>query len=321
MTTRVLVTGTSVRPELLQPLIDAGYVVDNPTHLLSENDLASALADASAYLLGGDEYASRVALLSAKQLKVIAFLGMGYEAFVDVPAASELKIPITNTPGTLSNSVAEFTVGLLLSATRKLHYYASRYSIGQSGGEEKQHDLSALNVGIVGLGGVGLRIAEILRGGFGSRVTYYSRTRKPSEEGRLGLSYSPLSDLTKDVDALIVMTPGNPETTGLIGSADIGRAKPGMVLVNTARPEIVDSEALLKGIESGQISYAAYDSFYEGPAPVVDQLKSLVPSRLMITPHVGSLTHEARDGMAKKATRSILNVIRDGTDEYIVNRF
>jgi glyoxylate reductase len=320
MATRVLVTGTSVRSDLLRPLVDAGCAVDNPTHLLSEGELTTALAQSTAYLLGGDEYASRTALASAKQLKVIAFLGMGYEAFVDVSAANEFGISITNTPGTLSNSVAEFTVGLLLSSTRKLHYYAAHYLSGQTGVEAKQHDLSALHVGIVGLGGIGVRIAEILRNGFNTKVSYYSRTRKPAEEARLGLSYLPLPELVGQVDALIVMTPGNSETAGLIDNSLISTAKPGLILVNSARPEIVDVDALLAGIESGQISYAAFDSFYDRNVPAVEKLKALSPMKLMITPHVGSLTHEARDGMARKATQSILNVLRTGTDEYIVNK-
>ncbi len=319
MTKKILVTGTSVRPELLQPLVEAGYEIINPTNLLSEEELKTALLSCSAYLLGGDEYASLGALSSAANLKVVAFLGMGYESFVDAAAAKTLGIAVTNTPGTLSNSVAEFTVGLVLSSTRKLFLYASEYALGRTGTEEKQRDLSALHVGIIGLGGIGTRIAEILRNGFGSHVSYYSRTRKPHLEADLGVSYLDLGSLVATVDVLIVMTPGNEHTKGLIGQSQVSALRPGTIVVNTARPEIVDQAALLEGLSSGQISYAAFDGFYDSNPELTEKLKAYVPTKLMITGHIGSLTSEARDGMARKATDSILAVLKPGTDLNIVN--
>jgi glyoxylate reductase len=208
----------------------------------------------------------------------------------------------------------------LLCATRRLYSYASAFAAAQSGQEEKQHEISALHVGIVGLGGIGTRIAEILRQGFGARVSYYSRTRKQAEEDRLGISFEPLEDLCQHVDVMIVMTPGNEESKGLIGEQQFNIAKPGLVIVNTARPEIVVPEALLEALQSGRVGYAAFDGFYDGPPEVVKHLKSLTPGRLMITGHVASLTHEARDGMAIKAVQSIMNMLTTGDDPCIVNR-
>jgi len=272
-----------------------------------------------AYLLGGDEFASQEAMSSAKDLKIIAFLGMGYQSFIDVAASKVLRIPITNTPGTLSNSVAEFTVGVLLSSTRKLFLYSADYLAGRSGNEEKQSDLSSLHVGIVGLGGIGTRIAEIIRSGFGSKVSYFSRTRKSSEEKRLGISFTSLQELTGEVDVLIVMTPSTSETKGMIGSTELSRFKKGMILVNTARPDIVDASSLMAGLETGQIGYAAFDGFYESPVELVQRLKAMIPQKLMVTGHIASLTHEARDGMARMAVQSILNILKSGRDTRIVN--
>jgi glyoxylate reductase len=315
MSEKILVTGTSVRDELLKPLSSAGYVISNPTHVLTEKELADALSDSTGYLFGGDEFASATALASAKKLKVIAFLGMGYQSFMDVAAAKENGIAITNTPGTLSNAVAELTIGLLLSATRKLYLYATEYARGQTGKEEKQRDLANLRVGIVGLGGVGTRIAEMLRGGFGCSVTYFSRTRKAGEEKRLGISYAPLDQLCSVVDALIVMTPGNDQTKGLVGKSQIEKLKAGAVLINTARPEIVDAACLLAALKSGSLGYAAFDGFYEEPTAPVSEIKQFIPARLLITGHIGSLTHDARDAMANKAVKSILNILKTGSDE------
>lgn len=315
MPEKILVTGDSVREDLLRPLISAGYSISNPTHLLTESELAKELSDASGYLLGGDEFASDAALASATQLKVIAFLGMGYQSFVDVAAAKKRGVAITNTPGTLNNAVAEFTIGLLLNSTRRIYLYATEYAKGDSGTEEKQRDLANLSVGIIGLGGIGTRIAEMLRKGFGCSVTYYSRSRKTQIEDQFGISYSELDPLCSNADVLIVMTPGNDQTRGLIGKRQIDRFKQGIVLINTARPEIVDPTALLAALDSGTIGYAAFDGFYEDPDALVSDLKQHIPSSLMITGHIASLTHDARDAMANKAVQSILNVLKLGADE------
>src|SRR6185437_14978700 len=158
--------------------------------------------------------------------------------------------------------------------------YASNYAAGLSGSEEKQHDLSALHIGIVGLGGVGTRIAEILRNGFGSKVSYFSRTRKTSVENSLGISFLTLDQLVAEIDVLVVMTPGNEETKGLIGQSQVSRFRNGAVVVNTARADIVDPVSLLAGIDGGQIGYAAFDGFYEEPPELVQKLKALMPSKL-----------------------------------------
>lgn len=315
MTKTVLVTGTSVREDLLRPLVDAGYKIENPTHLLSDVELGEALSKASAYLLGGDEFASGTALSKAKNLKVIAFLGMGYESFIDVRSAKELKIAVTNTPGTLSNAVAELTVGHILASVRKIHFLASEFEAGKAAVEDKQRDVAALRIGIIGLGGIGSRIAEILRKGFGAQVSYYSRSRKKALESGLAIQYEPLEALVQNADVVVVMTPGNDETKGLINASLLAKGKKGQVIVNTARPEVIDPAALAEALSSGQVSYAAFDGFYDEVSEGAAKLKALAPSKVMITPHIGSLTHDARDAMGIKAVRSILNVLKSGRDE------
>lgn len=318
MSNKILVTGNSVRPDLLQPLSDAGFTVSNPQHLLSESELRDKLSTSCAYLLGGDEVATRAALSEAKGLKVIAFLGMGYESYVDATAATEMGIRITNTPGTLSNSVAELTIGHILNCTRQIHRYANRFQAGL-GGEEKQHDVGAMRIGILGLGGIGTRLAGILRKGFNSQVCYSSRTRKQAIESELGIDYVSFEDLLSASDLIALTLPCNGETAGIIDSKAMSIIKPGCFLVNTARAQLVDPAALLSGLNSGVVTYAAFDGFYDDESEEVLQLKALQPEKLMVTGHVGSLTHEARDGMAKKAVQSLINVLTTGKDSCVVN--
>jgi glyoxylate reductase len=319
MSRKILVTGESVGSEFLQPLVDAGYEVKNPPGVLSEDELANELADSVGYLLGGDEVATAKALRNAKDLRVVAFLGVGYESFVDAEAASTLGIPVTNTPGTLIDSVAEFTIGHLLNARRRLTQYANAYRRGDRGIEEKQRDLAGHRIGILGLGAIGTRIAEILTLGFRAPVQYHSRTRKPDEERRLGISFTSLEDLARTSDAIVVMVPGNDSTKGLISSRIVEAMGPDVLLINTARPEIVEPGGLYSGLETGRISVAAFDGFYDDPTGS-KLLANFAEDRLLVTGHIASLTHDARDAMARKAVASILNTIESGDDQNVVNR-
>lgn len=319
MSRKVLVTGNSVAEQFLTPLTEAGLVIENPPGVLSEEELSAALSDAEAYLFGGDEYASGSALRDAKRLKIVAFLGVGYESFVDTPVATELRIPVTNTPGTLTQSVAEFTVGQLLNATRRLATYGTFATDPDAPAEEKRHDLGALRVGILGLGAIGTRIAEMLRFGIGANVVYWSRTRKPDEEQRLGIEYRDFDSLLAEVDALVVMTPGTKATHHLIGASQLDRLRPGAILINTARADVVDPGALLNALSTGHLDTAVFDGFYEPAEKYTAELMAHVGGPLILTRHIASLTHEARDGMAIKAVQSILNVLSSGEDENIVN--
>jgi lactate dehydrogenase-like 2-hydroxyacid dehydrogenase len=314
---KILVTGSSIKDELLDPLVTAGYDVVHPDYEIDETQLIKLLDGCEAYIYGGEEEASPTALGSAENLKLLAFYGVGYESFMDVDAVKALGIRISNTPGTLTNSVAEMTIAQLINCKRKLVEYSLAYMKRTHGKEEVLSDIGGHNVGIVGLGEIGTRIAEILSKGFGSNVKYYSRTRKKDIEKSLGIEYVDLDKLFKTCEAIIVMTPGNSETASLIGAKQIGAAQDGLILVNTARPEIIDQASLLDGIVSGKIGCAAFDKFYSD-SEATKTLLEMQPEKLIITNHVGSLTHDARDAMTRKAVNTVLNFLASGSDEYLV---
>ncbi len=320
MDVKVLVTGSSVDGRFLAHLSDAGLRVHNPTHLLTDEELRVELSDTVAYLLGGDEYASGAAMESAEGLKIIAFLGVGYESFIDVQAASRRGILVSNTPGTLTNSVAEFTVGQLLNARRRLTQFTNAFVQGRPGTETKQRDLIGTRVGIVGLGTNGTRIAEILRLGFGCHVNYFSRTRKFDIEDRLGIAYQSLDELMEWAEAYVIMTPGNDSTRDLIGKQEFARipANSQRLLVNTARSSIVNPKALLEALRSERLSIAVFDGFYDDDCVERSTLLALGQERILVTGHIASLTSDARDAMSAMAVTSILNVLRTGRDDHVV---
>jgi glyoxylate reductase len=300
----------------LVPLIDAGLEVINPTHQVSEDEVVRLMSDAAAYLLGGDEYIGERALTDSP-VKVIAFLGVGYESCIDFQATQRQGIIVTSTPGTLTDSVAEFTIGQLLNATRRLTAYTNDYRAGIRGREEKRREISAMTIGIIGLGPIGLRIAEALTFGFGADLRYYSRTRRPAEEARLGIRYDARNNLATECDAVILMTACNPSTIGLINKAFFDNAKPGLILVNTAHPRLVDAGSLSDALRRGVVETAVYDHFYddETGAALLDEFDE---DRLLVTGHIASLTEDARGRMATMAVSSILNVLRTGDDPHVV---
>ncbi|MGN2641167.1 2-hydroxyacid dehydrogenase [Nocardia takedensis] len=315
----VLVTGSSIDPDKLEPLVRAGCVVRAvDEELRTEDELVRALDEVRVYLLGGDEFATAKAIESSPALELIAFLGVGYESFMDVEAVREYGVRVTNTPNISSNSVAEFTIGQLLNCRRRLTEYTIGYADGLNGDEQKLRDIHGHPVGIIGMGGIGTRITEILTRGFGAEVSYYSRTRKRDVEDELGVVYRELTDLFSTVESVIVMIPGNSDTAGLIGDEQLRRLPEGSVLVNTARAEVVNPVDLLAHLKSGRIGAAAFDGFYRDDLPVTQELKRLQPSPLSITGSIASLTHDARDAMACRTVGSILNFLRHGTDEFLV---
>ncbi|WP_369225748.1 2-hydroxyacid dehydrogenase [Streptomyces sp. R39] len=317
---KILVTGSSVAEEHLDRLTQEGFRVHQVPGLLNEDELAAELEGCTGYLLGGDEYASRKVLSRAKSLKVVGFLGVGYTSFVDADAARDLGIAVTNTPGTLTSSVAEFTVGLLLAQRRQIPSYAADFRAGRGGNEQKQRDVAGHRLAIVGLGAIGTRIAEIATIGLNAETAYFSRTRKPAEEERLGITYKELPDLLSWAESVILMVPETPETRGLIGSDEIGLLPPGGVcLINTARPSVVAPGALLQGLTSGRIRTAAFDGFYDVEVAETAELLALPESQLLVTGHIASLTHDARDAMALKCIQSIINVVTGAPDAYVVN--
>jgi lactate dehydrogenase-like 2-hydroxyacid dehydrogenase len=314
----VLVTGASVHQHYLDQLRAAGLTVINPPasfppDVLQESVLREILSECDAYLLGGDEVASRSVLAAAPRLKVVAFLGVGYRSFVDAEAAADLAIAVTNTPGVVANSVAEFAVGELIAARRKIIDYIVDPELTQ----QNRRDLAGHVVGLVGLGAVGTRIAEILTIGFRARVCYFSRTRKPETEAALGITYLPLRELVSEVEDLVVAVPDTPQTISMIDQDLLAAARTRLSVINLSRPEIIAPKALRWGLQNERLESVWFDDYYRDPTPDLIDLRK--DPRIKVTPHIASLTHDARDAMAAMAVSSLLNVLLRGSDQHIVN--
>ena len=320
--TNILVTGKDIEEPYLERLRQQGFMVENPQEHLSEDDVIKCLVGKHAYLLAGLERATPRIIKSTKGLKLIAFLGVGYQSFVDEPQATSMGIAITNTPGAMVSSVAEMTVGHLLALRRRIPHLNQAAKQGKTI-EEKAHDLEGETLGIIGMGMIGSRVAHMLRAAFGMNVQYYSRSAKPDVESSIQAARVGLDELLRTSDVVSLHVPTTEETKGLIDESKLQLMKRSAVLINTARAEIVDGHALYRALTDGVIAGAAFDGYYIEPLPDKKddswKLLSIPDEKFLVTPHVASLTDNSWNRMTEMSISSIENFFKSGDDSHIVN--
>jgi gluconate 2-dehydrogenase len=265
----------------------------------NEEELAATIADADAVYIGGDDFYSAAVLKRAKNLKLLSFGGTGYATFIDVAAAKELGIAITNTPGANSKSVAEFSVGLAIDALRKITF-ANKTENRPSGRE-----LGALKIGLIGYGKINQHIHKILRDGFGADVRFWNRSQVPG-----GVD---LDSVLSESDMIFLAITSNDETRNFIGADKIEKMKDGVILINPARPDLVDEAALVSAIESGKMSAYAVD---DRPPP---SLMKFGNDKVIATPHMAASTPDAWNKTDMIAFQNIVDFFETGTCKNIVN--
>jgi glyoxylate reductase len=257
-----------------------------------------------------DEIDGEVMDAAAPQLKIIANYAVGYDN-IDVEAAAERGILVANTPGVLTEAVAEHTFSLLLAIARRVSESDRFTRAGQYKGWEPMlllgTELQGKTLGVVGLGRIGSRVAEMAVRGMGMRAIYYDIKRSRGFERRLKAKFCKnLADLLKEADFVSLHVPLIPATRHLLGTKELKTMKKSAYLVNTARGPVVDEKALVKALRGGWIKGAALDVFEEEPklAPGLAKLENVV-----LTPHTASATIEARGAMARLAAQAILSAL------------
>jgi lactate dehydrogenase-like 2-hydroxyacid dehydrogenase len=235
-------------------------------------------------------------------LKIVSNFGVGYDS-VDVPAAVRRGVVVTNTPDVLTEEVADTTVGLLLSTVREF-YQAEKWLRGGRWAREGDYRLTPASlrdraVGIVGLGRIGKAIARRLEA-FGLPISYYGRHRQPGVAYRY---YGELAALARDVDTLIVVTPGGPETRNLIDAPVLAALGPRGILINVSRGSVVDEAALIEALGKKTILAAGLDVFQTEPNPNPALLEL---ENATLLPHVGSASQHTRDAMGQLVVDNLI---------------
>jgi glyoxylate reductase len=241
-------------------------------------------------------------------LRLVANFGVGYDR-IDVDACRRRGVTVTNTPGVLDAATADLALALLLAAQRRVVEGDRRVRAGEWHGGWADGSLAVeftgSTLGIVGLGRIGTAVAR-RAAGFELRLLYTQRTRLASAiEHELNAEWRPLDDLLRESDSISLHVPRTPETTGLIDRNRLALLRDGSVLVNTARAEIVERDALVHELMSGRLR-AGLDVFWDEP-DVPSELLAL--PNVVLTPHIGSATETARFGMTRLVVDNVLAVL------------
>ena len=238
-------------------------------------------------------------------LRIVANVAVGYDN-IDVPACSERNIAVTNTPGVLDETTADFAWTLLMAVARRL-IEADR--LARSGAWTKWNldqlcgtDVWGKTLGIIGLGRIGRAVAR-RASGFRMRVIYHSTTRAPLEiEKELNAEYVSRDEVLERADFISLHVPLNPATRGLIGPAEMAKMKRSAFLINTTRGPVVQESALVEALERGAIAGAALDVFEREPL-IPDGLRR---DNVVLAPHLGSASIETRTKMALIAVENAI---------------
>ncbi|MCG2809362.1 MAG: D-glycerate dehydrogenase, partial [Candidatus Portnoybacteria bacterium] len=255
---------------------------------------------------------------AGSQLKIVANYAVGYNN-IDVAEAKKRGVVVTNTPGVLTDTVADHAVGLILAVaqriaegdkyTREGKYKAWGPKLFLGG------DIKGKTLGIVGLGRIGFAVAERLMKGFEMKVIYYDIKRNEELEKEHNIEYREINDLLKEADFVSLHTALTDETKHLINAERLELMKPTAYLVNTSRGPIIDEKALVEVLKNKGIAGAALDVFENEPelSPGLIELDNAI-----LTPHIASATIGTRNKMSEMAAQNIIASLEGQTPSNLV---
>ena len=255
-----------------------------------------------------------------KNLKIIANYAVGYDN-IDIKAATQRKIPVTNTPGVLTDAVAEHTLSLLMSIARRIPESDIFTKQGKYNGWGPMlflgTELKGKTLGILGLGRIGSAVAQRAINGFGMKVIYNKRHPDKKFEKKFGAKFVKFPELMKKSDFISVHTPLNPSTIHLIGKKQLEMMKDTAYLINTSRGPIIDERALVNVLRKEKIKGAALDVLENEPklSPGLSKLDNII-----LTPHTASGTIETRSAMSILSANNIVDISKGKIPTNIVNK-
>jgi glyoxylate reductase len=286
---------------------------------ISRKELLAGVRGASAILsLLTERIDAEVMDAAGPQLKIVANYAVGYDN-IDLAAAKKRGILVANTPGALTEAVAEHTFALMMAIARRIPE-SDRYV--RSGKYKAWAPMLLMGtqlmgkiLGVIGLGRIGIGIAERAVLGMGMKVLYFDVRRDEAFEKRVGAKFATVDEVLAGSDVVSIHVPLLPTTRHLIDAKALRKMRKGAYLVNTSRGPVVDEKALVAALKAKRIAGAALDVFEDEPklAPGLAKLPNVV-----LTPHTASATFEARSDMAVLAAQAILDVLAGKTPSNLV---
>jgi phosphoglycerate dehydrogenase-like enzyme len=272
-------------------------------------DVIRCARDADILIVAGESQRllTREFLAAAPRLRFVQSLGAGYDG-IDIGVAAEAGVPVASTPGVNAESVAEHTILLMLALLKR---FMAMEQATRDGGwadvgavQNSIGDLAGATVGLVGMGRIGVAVAERLHP-FGPRLVYWARRPvDPDTAARLGLEYVPFDHLLASATIVSLHVALTEETAGMIGAAQLAQMRQGALLINTGRGDLIDEVALRDAIKSGHLGGAGLDVLREeraGGNPFAD-----LPN-VIVTPHTAGAS---RDSIARVFTMTAANIRR-----------
>jgi glyoxylate reductase len=292
--------------------------------LPTPRDITKGILNADILLPSAFQSIPREMIMANPNLCGIATFGVGYSN-IDLPSATQLGIPVTNTPGVLTETTADTAWALLMATARKIpqahiHTISGEWKGpgGKSfmgldvgpGGSNKPKVL-----GIIGFGRIGQAVMRRSRG-FKMKVMVYDPIKKKEIEKMRGVEYRELTDLLRESDFVTLHCALTKETRHLIGKKELDLMKPTAILINTSRGPVVDEKALVSALRKGRIAGAGLDVYEEEPklSPGLSKLENVV-----LLPHIGSATADTRGQMAVLAAKNAVAILRGKRPPNIVN--
>lgn len=317
---KVLITGNL--PEHILDMIrkEHSVEVNSENRPLERSELLAKIREINGLLCMLTDRVDEPLLNAAPGLKMIANCAVGFDN-IDLPAATKRNIPVTNTPGVLTDATADLAFALILATGRRL-------TEGDRMVREDRfkcfiplaflgREVSGSVLGILGLGRIGKAVAK-RAAGFDMKVIYFNRTRlAPEEEKVLGVDYVDFQTLLKISDYISIHTPLTPETLHLLGEKQLKMMKPTACLINTSRGPVVDEAALVSALKNRIIRSAGLDVYEHEPrlAPGLKELENVI-----LLPHVGSATIETRTRMAQTAAKNLMAGLKGEVPPNCLNR-
>lgn len=278
----------------------------------AEEAMVELVREADALIVGVDPVTRRV-IAAAPALKVVSKHGTGVDN-IDIEAATEAGIIVANVVGTSARSVAELTLGLMISLARRL---PELNNLTKSGGWSRLLgcELRGKTLGLIGLGRIGKEVAILARG-LGMNVLACDIALDADFVSRWGVTPSDLGGLMRRADFVSLHAPATLQTRAMIGRREIALMKPTAFLINTARGSLVDEDALHEALTAERIAGAALDTF--DVEPPKDSPLLAVPN-LIATPHIGAYTQEAVERTAQIAAKNVVDVLRGRLPQETLN--
>ncbi|PAK64233.1 hydroxyacid dehydrogenase [Staphylococcus caprae] len=286
--------------------------------IIDKETLKEGVKDASALVSLLSTNVDKEVIDSGKNLKIITNYGAGFNN-VDIDYAREKNIDVTNTPKASTNATADLTIGLILSVARRI---VEGDELSRTQGFDgwaplffRGREVSGKTIGIIGLGEIGGAVAKRARA-FDMDVLYTGPHRKEEKEREIGAKYVDLDTLLENADFITINAAYNPDLHHLIDTAQFKQMKSTAYLINVGRGPIVNEQALVQALENKEIKGAALD-VYEFEPEITDELKSF--KNIVLTPHIGNATFEARDFMAKIVANDTIKKLSGEEPQFVVN--